>query len=237
MLKIKAYAKVNLYLKVEKKDLTGYHKIESLITYVKNLYDEILILSDKETKDIIVCNKKTLEKNNFLFIVLKILREREIINKFYKIKLKKRIPLGAGLGGGTSDAFFLAKYFTQDKKILKEIAKQVGYDSFFYISSFHSAIVSSYGEAVKKFENEILIKKKDLILTKVFCDTKKVYENFDYVPVTVNSKYNNLTDSACKLYPELKKYISRGVMSGSGSTFIKNKTFNKIKKSFFNKNF
>ncbi|QGS52451.1 hypothetical protein [Spiroplasma tabanidicola] len=231
MKKIKAFAKVNLYLEVFPKDSNGYHKINSLITYVKDLYDEIII--EKNTnEDIVVCNIKELEKTNFIYQVLKILRKNLVIKDFYKITLKKNIPIGAGLGGGTSDAISLAKFFKCDKVSAEQICKKIGYDSYFFYSKYKTALVSGYGELVSKYKKKITIRKKDLIFTNINCDTKKVYEAFDKLDYEHTEKQNNLTKAACKLYPILNNYLKIGQMSGSGSTFIYKYKIENIKKSF-----
>jgi len=48
---------------------------------------------------------------------IKFLRVKKIIDKkeFYEITIKKNIPVFSGLGGGTSNAFHVAKYFLQNK--------------------------------------------------------------------------------------------------------------------------
>ncbi|ASP28764.1 4-diphosphocytidyl-2-C-methyl-D-erythritol kinase [Spiroplasma corruscae] len=246
-MRLRAYAKVNIWLKVWKKDYNSqYHLINSLVVKVKNLYDSITISKSNNDFDEISSNLKVLEKENFIFNVLDILRKHNITKNFYKVKLKKRIPLGAGLGGGTSDAITLAKYFLRKYKIIdsninKEICKAVGFDSYFYFSDFESAIVTGYGEKVETFFKKFKVYKKHLILTGVNCNTKKVYQEFDLTPGENNSIYlNSLTTTCIQIYPKLSNFIDKGVMSGSGSTFIKkmfyDKYFNKDLKDYYIKN-
>ena len=100
---IKSHAKINLALNIVGKS-KNLHKIESLIAFV-NLYDEILI---KEIKS--KCHKvtfsgkfsKKIGKNNSISKLLKLLDKNQLINnkKFY-IKVNKKIPSKAGLGGGS----------------------------------------------------------------------------------------------------------------------------------------
>ncbi|AOG61087.1 4-diphosphocytidyl-2-C-methyl-D-erythritol kinase [Spiroplasma helicoides] len=224
---IKAYAKVNLFLKVSPPDLNGYHKINSVMSIVEDLYDEIKIISENDIKDEIICNIKTLEQNNFLHTVLDELRKEGLIKKYYKIQLTKNIPLGSGLGGGTSDAVALAKFFTVNKKVLHNIYKKIGYDSYFFDSGFKTAIVKGYGENVEEHKF-IEIKKKDLIFTNVNSQTNKVYKKFDELKDWDSENKNQLTNAALKLYPELLKFSHDGQMSGAGSTFIKKESLKKI---------
>ncbi|WP_338985060.1 hypothetical protein [Spiroplasma endosymbiont of Diplazon laetatorius] len=218
---LKSFAKVNLTLKVGKKT-KNYHKINSIFTTVDDFYDEIEIEESDQQKDTLFCNVKELEKENFIFKVLKILREEEVIDKFYKIRVQKNIPVGSGLGGGSSNAIAVAKHFTQDKKILNKIAKKVGTDCYFFISGYKTAQVKGYGQKVKELTRDYSIKLKDLILTGINCNTKEVYDKFDQIRGWKNKYEKNMFEvPALKLYPELIEYRETGQMSGSGSTFIK----------------
>ncbi|AUM63051.1 hypothetical protein [Spiroplasma monobiae] len=224
---IKSYAKVNINLKVKRK-YNEFHKIHSLFTIVEDFYDEIEIEESTEYKDTLFCNVKELEKENFIFKVLKILREENIINSFYKIRVQKNIPIGSGLGGGSSNAIAVAKHFTNNKKILKKIAEKIGMDCYFFIKGYKTAIVKGYGEKVKKTKKEVKIKFKDLIITGVNCNTKEVYEKFDEIEAWKNKYESNMLEiPALKLYPELIEYREMGQMSGSGSTFIKKTSLSK----------
>ncbi|WP_269077224.1 GHMP family kinase ATP-binding protein [Spiroplasma taiwanense] len=200
-----------------------YHKIKSLFTIVENLYDEIVINKNKLKMDKIKCNIKKLETENFIYKVLEILRKHKVIKNFYSITLKKNIPLGSGLGGGSSNAISVAKAFTNNKKILKKIAKKIGMDCYFFIKEFNTAYVKGYGNRVYKRRTRVIIKKENLIFTNIEVDTKLVYSQFDKIESWKNRKEQNmLTIPALSLYPELVKFANLGFMSGSGSTFIKN---------------
>ena len=105
----KAYAKVNIFLKVTgKRD--NYHEIISRFMRVDNLYDELsFVKKDKKDFKIIGNFSCSLEQNT---IYKAYLAMQESINsdsleklmQTYAIKVKKNIPAFAGLGGGSSDA-------------------------------------------------------------------------------------------------------------------------------------
>ena len=66
------------------------------------------------------------------------LRENGLIkkDKKFKITIKKNIPVFSGLGGGTSNAIYILKYFIKKKlndKLLKIIEKKIGTDSRLFI--------------------------------------------------------------------------------------------------------
>lgn len=223
MMVIKSYAKVNLDLKVSRLyPKKGLHKINSIFQIVEDLWDEITIKENNLKKDIILCNLKELELNNSVYKVMDILRINNVIDKHYTISINKKIPMGGGLGGSSSNAVAVTKHFTNNKKVYKKIAEVVGTDCYFFFSSFKTARVKAFGNKVKKVNTQRNITKKDLIFTGINCSTKEVYNEFDRLKCYKLKKYKNqLTPAVYSIYPQLKKYDKIGHLSGSGSTFIK----------------
>ena len=118
--KIKSYAKINLALNVVGKT-SNLHKIESIISFV-DLHDDIMIKEIKSKKHYISFNgkfSKNIPKKNTISYLLQILEKKNLLkNKKFKIKIKKKIPSKAGLGGGSMNAANVLKYFLK-KKIIK----------------------------------------------------------------------------------------------------------------------
>ena len=110
-MKLKSYSKINLTLRVLKKFNNGMHDIETN-TAIINLFDEINI--KRSNKDIIIFKgrfKNNINsKKNSVINTLRLFRKLKILKNFYKITIKKNIPVYAGLGGGTSNSASLAKY-------------------------------------------------------------------------------------------------------------------------------
>ena len=139
---IKSYSKINLFLKVLKKNNKGLHNIQSSIMLL-DLHDRISLKKINKKKDrieFIGRFKKNINKNtNTISKSLFLLRKHNLIDeKKYKITVNKQIPVFAGLGGGTSNAAFLVKHFLENKvdnKILKIFEEGIGSDFrlFFYI--------------------------------------------------------------------------------------------------------
>ena len=136
--KIKSYCKVNLSLRVINKLDSGYHNIMSLITFC-DLHDIILVSKIKNSKDKIVFSgkfQKGINRNkNTVTKLLNLLRKNKLLkNQAFKINIKKNIPHGSGLGGGSSNAADLLNYFNTkmqlrlNKKKLKKIARKIGFD-------------------------------------------------------------------------------------------------------------
>src|SRR4030042_946560 len=102
MLKYLAPAKINLVLEVLGKRDDGYHELRSLVQTV-GLCDVISF----ELADVISleCSEPSLQTSDNLAVqAAELLREVSSCQKGVKIKLEKRIPWDAGLGGGSSDA-------------------------------------------------------------------------------------------------------------------------------------
>jgi 4-diphosphocytidyl-2-C-methyl-D-erythritol kinase len=100
-LTLNAPAKINWFLKILGLRDDGYHEIRSLIQKV-TLYDELrFTLSDRV---IIKTNLDIPVEENLVYRAARLLKERYHVDKGIIIELKKNIPMGAGLGGGSSDA-------------------------------------------------------------------------------------------------------------------------------------
>ena len=99
-----APAKLNLNLIIIDKLDSGYHSLESDICFL-NLYDEIN-MKISNFNEIVVSDKSTffLKDENILLRTLNYFNSEFNNNNKFNITLKKNIPVGAGLGGGSSDS-------------------------------------------------------------------------------------------------------------------------------------
>ena len=156
---IKSYSKINLFLRVLKKNNKGLHNIQSS-TILIDLCDKISIKKLQKKKDEIVFTglfKKDIKsKTNTVTSTLSILRSQNLINnkKRFKIVINKKIPVFAGLGGGTGNAAAIIKYFLKNKitaKLLKVFEEKIGSDLrlFFLDHSFQSNL-----KKIKKFRKK-----------------------------------------------------------------------------------
>ena len=109
---IKAPCKINISLDITSKRKDGYHLIESLFHTV-NLYD-IIAIEKADKYNIITSGKYALEDDKEENIVTRIFnhfKNNMNLNNDYNIHIEKNIPTGAGLGGGSSDAANIIKFF------------------------------------------------------------------------------------------------------------------------------
>jgi len=176
---IKSYAKINLFLKVLKKNNKGLHNIQSCAMLL-DLHDQISLKKINKKKDnikFIGPFKKNISKNiNTVTKSLFLLRKHNLIEKKnkYKITVTKKIPVFAGLGGGTSNAVFLIKYFLKNKisdKLLRIFEEEIGSDFRLFFSNH------SFQKSIKKI---LKFKKKYtlyfvLVYPDINCSTEEVY--------------------------------------------------------------
>ena len=97
-------AKINLYLNILGKYPNGFHRIESVIERI-SIFDKITVEAIKDPAVIISSNNKQLEtKDNLCFRAAKLMKSKYKVPYGLSIFLEKNIPIGAGLGGGSSNA-------------------------------------------------------------------------------------------------------------------------------------
>ena len=239
-----APAKLNLNLYVKEKLDNGYHSLNSDICFL-DLYDEIIIKPSNLNK-IKVSNKSTFffKEENILSKTLNYFNSEFKNQNKFNITLKKNIPIGAGLGGGSSDSATLLlglRYLyninsSHSKKItlkkLKEIGLKIGSDVPACIMG-RSLQLSGIGEKLKKISVEKNYKFL-LIYPNKILSTKQVYNNFNFEKVKTRKAmlfnkikiFNSLENVSQSIEPEIKKILNilksfekiiAFGMSGSGS--------------------
>ena len=141
-----APAKINLSLRVLGRRSDGFHEIETLIAPI-SLCDEIKIKQHSGKQVAFRCDDPSVPKGegNLVVRAANVFFEETKISSSVSIELKKRIPHGAGLGGGSSDAastlLALNALFETNlpREALAKMAEMIGSDVPFFI--FQSAAV------------------------------------------------------------------------------------------------
>ena len=151
MLTCVAPAKINLVLEVLGKRADGYHEIRSLVQTI-NLCD--VLSFELAGKTSFECTEPSLQTSDNLVVqAAELLRKIGGYEKGAKIKLKKRIPWGAGLGGGSSDAAMTLSALNRLWKLklktsdLIELAARLGSDVPFFVHG-GTALIEGRGERV-----------------------------------------------------------------------------------------
>lgn len=244
----KANAKINVFLKVLGKRKDGFHEIFSYILPIR-FYDEIYF---KETKrdeiEVETLNEEIKKEENLVYKGAVKLLEYAREKKGVKIIIKKNIPLGSGLGGGSSDCAVTLKFLNKfwrcnlNKKELIRIGAEIGSDVPFFIIN-KPAIVEGRGEIIKFKKIKLDLPNKIILFCpKLKIQTKKVYEKWDEINkkkeiffnknsylknLRIENLENDLQNPAFSLSEELKNIYEKIketrpdflIMSGSGSSF------------------
>ena len=201
----KSPCKINLFLDIKSKREDGYHLIESLFHTI-DLFDIIKIEESKEFK-ISTSGKYKLNDNEEDNIVAKIFyhfKNQMELKKNYKINIEKNIPTGAGLGGGSSNAATMIKFFLEELNIkpdneLIESFSKFGADIPFFIKGGLSW-VSGIGEKIYSF-NFTLPYKIILIYPNINVSTKLAYSKFTENDFNKSDIFyiKNLLEKNCKI--------------------------------------
>ena len=100
-----AFAKINLNLRVLGKRVDGYHDLDTIFQTI-SLHDTIRIVATDNSEIILSCDSRELpaDEDNLVVRAARALKDRFHTNKGARMRLQKRIPTQAGLGGGSADA-------------------------------------------------------------------------------------------------------------------------------------
>jgi 4-diphosphocytidyl-2-C-methyl-D-erythritol kinase len=195
---LKSFSKINLSLSVNKKlKKKGLHDIQSYFCLI-NLYDQIKIKKIKGQKDKVKFQgkfSKLIKKKNSITNILAILREKNLISNYYSVLVNKKIPVFAGLGGGTSNAVYLVKYLTRgkiSKDLLRILDKKIGSDLklFFYEQGFLESL-KKINNFRRKYKLYFL-----LIYPNIKCSTHYIYSRVKKNSLKSQFKFNNINSKS-----------------------------------------
>ena len=177
-LELKAYAKVNLGLNVVAKRGDGYHEIDTLMAKV-SVYDTVRLGPNSSiTLDVRGADLGE-QEDNLAFRAAKLYFEATQQGGGVHITLEKRIPVAAGLGGGSSDAGAvlrgLSQLYPADGIDLFDLAKTLGSDVPFFVSDLSAARARGRGEKLEPID----LPELHLVLLnpRVPISAKTAYEN------------------------------------------------------------
>ena len=210
MIKVNAYAKVNLFLDVQKKRADGYHEIKSVMQKI-NLFDTLdFTIKPQSTDDCInniylSSNLKYLpnDENNLCFKAIKYFKTNFNIKDDIYLHINKSIPVSGGLAGGSSDCYecirFMNDYYNLrlDISELRNIANQYGSDISFF-SCEKTALCEGRGEIITELKPLRNINIKiDAIDIKV--STKEIYDLYDKETIiNHDAQISNILDAINK---------------------------------------
>lgn len=228
-LTLKVYAKINLMLDIKGVLSDGYHSLDMVMASC-DLYDEII--AEKSIENEVYMDGVLQDAKNTAY------RALEVLTLAYgyrlKIKIKKGIPMNAGVGGSSADAagvFFAYSYlYGIDQSFMTKLALSIGSDVC-YMMKGGPAKVKCKGEIIFPIEE---YKELNMVMLQKIpgAATKDVYNHYDKVGRQIQNEFeinnqkifNVLQAPAIELCPsiqesigELKKYTDKVFMTGSGS--------------------
>lgn len=181
-IKLLCPAKINLYLNILGKYSSGYHRLESVVERI-SLFDEVLVeVTHHPTIKIFSNCQSLVSKENLIYKAACLMKKEFGISEGFKIYLEKNIPLGSGLGGGSSDAastilgikHLFSLSVSQDK--LYRLGEKIGSDVNFFLADSSYALLSGRGQRVEPWQG-VKRNKYFIIWPGISLSTKKVYEN------------------------------------------------------------
>ena len=250
MINITAPAKLNLFLRICGKNNAGYHLIDSLVAFTE--YGDNLTIYSAEKDELVLTGEfagtiNTHIKNNLVIRALNAFRQNGGNIGPLRIVLEKKVPVEAGLGGGSSDAAALLLAINEQSKTplsqknLYDIGLKLGADVPVCLARGCQR-VANIGEVLTPHD---LPKIGAVILVNpgVALSTKDVFNSFAHSNKKSGSGFggplstrnvanivglgNDLTETAASLVPQIRRCLNeltaaRGVvaaaMSGSGAS-------------------
>ena len=225
-----APAKVNLCLQIGRKRADGYHELASIVGFTE--FGDSLTIKISDTDQLVLCGQfsanidiKTSE--NLVMKAIQILRDHKHNIPPLEITIDKKIPVGGGLGGGSSDAattfLGLNEIFNLNisKTNLSDMALEIGADIPVCLNR-HFVIMRGVGDKITTLSdsgisdsglsNYIVLANPNSIVS-----TRNVFKEFDKNTSQENPEWltenqdltqlliggNNLQESALKIYPEI----------------------------------
>ena len=247
-MQFKSYSKINLGLNILNKRSDNFHNIQSLFIEL-DFSDYISFIPNDKFDLKIIGNNKIDPKKNTIIDAINELSKISNLNLTHKIKINKNIPIGSGLGGGSSNAACVLNAINKIYKLnksdkeLKKIGLQIGSDVPFFINGGIQH-VTGRGEILNSIKFGQIKNKKILLVFPPFSiSTKWAYNNLKktFANNSNSPKFRALTNKVDwslfendfelvvqSAYPEIKNIkhtmYSNGSLfsslSGSGSTMF-----------------
>lgn len=240
--------KINLGLHVVSKREDGFHNIETVF-YPVNWCDALEVIENPEPGEAFIFSQSGLSisgkmEDNLLYKAWRLITaERKIPN--IRVHLHKNIPMGAGLGGGSSDAAcflnVLNSQFNLNYSVLelKNMASSLGSDCAFFIEN-QPVYAKGRGNEFSEIEVDLSTYYILLVYPGIHSNTKEAYDGLkpklpahdlvtliEKTPITrwKDTLVNDFESAIFKKYPEIKLLkenlytagASYASLSGSGS--------------------
>jgi 4-diphosphocytidyl-2-C-methyl-D-erythritol kinase len=215
-LSLKAPAKINWFLKIINKRDDGYHNILSVMQCI-GVYDTLEFESSDAVE--VISDLDTPPESNLVYRAASLLKQYTAYKGGVKITLQKTIPVGAGLGGGSSDAAYTLLGLNRlwglglDREKLCALGIRIGADVPFFLHG-SPAIVEGLGEKITDIEHHVSPFVLLLVKPSIGISTAWAYGVFD------TNKFSKLTKKPIDIKLFCHALVKRDVVSLS--TMIQN---------------
>ena len=216
---IKSFAKLNLYLQVLNKRKDNFHNLSTLFTRI-DLADTLTFRKRPDNLIRFNCDHPDLpkDKSNLCYRAAALLKQELEVTSGVQIELKKHIPVGAGLGGGSSNAasvlLGLNKFWNLNlsKTRLVKLAAKLGSDVPFFIHQAKFALGSQRGDKIKPLGSLDKLKLRFILIYPNFkVSTPLIYQKFD--------TYSGLTRQAGNVKILTSQLLNKGKAVSADSFF------------------
>ena len=232
-----SYAKINLFLHILNKRADGYHNLQTWFTFL-DLKDQ-LTFSFNDSREINISSNINIasKQDNLVYKAIKRFQQSYGVQDIgANIEIKKNIPMGAGLGGGSSNAattlITLRDYYLPElsNEEMIPLATKLGADVPIFLYG-KSAWAEGIGEILhhKDFSPQyaLLIKPDIQINTKEFFASEKLIKTTELISKDLDFDesimHNDFENIFYTKYPEFSKHLkeldSSFRMTGTGSCF------------------
>ncbi len=244
-----APAKINLFLHIVGRRADGYHLLQSVFRLID--LQDIIYIRIREDGEIHRASEHpdVPEAQDLTIRAAHLLKAHANCSLGADIAIEKRIPMGGGLGGGSSDAatvLIALNYLWKlnlSRKVLMELGLQLGADVPFFIFG-KNAWVEGVGEKIQEIalpaNHYLVLTPKIHVSTGQIFNAKELTRNTFPTTIAAFSEtqdflHNDLEVVVCQQYPAVKACLdwlnqySKARMSGSGaSVFIAQKTEDEV---------
>jgi len=217
-------AKLNLYLKVNQKRPDGYHDITTLFERI-DLTDELTFSEASDNKIRITCDHPHVPvgPKNLVYQAAVLLQQACGIERGVRIAIRKRIPVAAGLAGGSSNAATALLGLNKIWKLgltrpkLVALAKKIGSDVPFFLYDARWALGYGRGDLIKPVEMDaklwhiLVVPKVKMYSWKVYGGLKlQLTKKDDNVNILIrNLKRGNVLDVSRLIKNDLESVVLR----------------------------
>jgi 4-diphosphocytidyl-2-C-methyl-D-erythritol kinase len=234
--RLESFAKLNLYLRVLNRRPDSYHNINTLFERI-SLHDTVILTLRRDGAINIKCRPPLVpsDKTNLAFRAAKILQDGLGVKRGAEIKIIKRIPIGAGLGGGSSNAAAVLMGLNRlwglklSRRRLLKYARTIGSDVAFFIYDCPFAEGRGRGDKIKPLTSLRKVRLWQVVVVPhLAVATAGIYRQWDRIKLRLTRSgsnvkilslalkegnrslinralFNNLEPVTTRLYPEIQR--------------------------------